>query len=303
MPALKRDLTLLLAGAALMAAGYSIARVQADGAPTAQPLWYSGTVSDAQGAPLTGNHQVSVRLFDTEEPTAQSLCVVGPKDVGFANGRFRVDVSQCESKQQTAAVFASKADLFVELTVDDGSKPFKRAKIGAVPFAIEAQHAVSASSASQATAGSNLESRLAVLESRSGFRASRSAAQSIPTSITTAIDFQEEFDLGTEFDPATDMFAAKKAGTYFVSCAISYANQDAVVASYHAIVVRGGSPLLTGYVRSSADVTAVADGVVHLQAGDALQCAAWHDAGTNRSTNGCCDPSRTAFSGFRLALD
>jgi hypothetical protein len=150
---LKRHELKPVVGLALaMAVGYGLAHVRAAGPPTQQPLWYSGTVSNAAGEPISGNHKVGVRLFDSTDKTAQSLCLVGPKDVSFDSGRFRVDVSQCESKQQTAAVFASKTDLYVELTIDDDGKPFERTKIGAVPFALEAQHAVSATSAANAAA-------------------------------------------------------------------------------------------------------------------------------------------------------
>lgn len=121
--------------------------VHADGAPTVQPLWYSGTVSDGAKVPLTGNHKVTLRLFDSDAPTAAALCVMGPADVRFDEGHFRVDVSLCDDKKPTATLFASKADLFVELTVDDASKPFALAKVGATPYALEAQNAAAARTA------------------------------------------------------------------------------------------------------------------------------------------------------------
>jgi hypothetical protein len=100
-------------------------------------------VADDRGVPLEGNHKVSVRLFQTLTGGAAE-CVAGPADVAFQKGRFRVEVAACVAKLQ------ARADLFAELAVDDESKPFPRSKVGAVPFAMEAQHAINANLAKSA---------------------------------------------------------------------------------------------------------------------------------------------------------
>jgi hypothetical protein len=147
--AFKQGMCVLATTATAIALGYGLARVRADGAPTTQPLWYSGTVANAQGTPLEDYHQVTLRLFESDHAPMQggetAVCMVDAKDTRMMSGHFRVDASSC------AAALQKHPDLFVELTVDSGT-PFDRAKIGAVPFALEAQHAVTASEARGALA-------------------------------------------------------------------------------------------------------------------------------------------------------
>lgn len=122
-------------------AGYGL-HVYADGAPATQPLWYAGTVSNEAGAPLSGNHQIWVRLYTDQMGTSPALCATGPTSVPVARGRFRVELSTT-----CVELMRKNPDLFVEVSVDDDSKPFPRSKVGAVPYALEAAHAVSASEA------------------------------------------------------------------------------------------------------------------------------------------------------------
>ncbi len=121
--------------------GYSWIRVRADGVPQRQPLWYSGTVADAGGRVLDANYNIKLGLYEQRHPQAGEMpvCSVKAENTRIASGRFRVDASEC------AAALQANPDLFAELTVSDDSnagKPFERAKVGAVPFAFEAQHAV-----------------------------------------------------------------------------------------------------------------------------------------------------------------
>jgi hypothetical protein len=140
MGRLHKRVGFVAAGLALALGGYQLGRVHADGGPTSQPLWYAGTVADQDGNPLEGNHAVSLRLFESQTG-GEAQCVVGPVDASFQQGRFRIDASACLEKIQ------SRGDLFTELSVDDATKPFARAKIGAVPYAIEANNAQKAESA------------------------------------------------------------------------------------------------------------------------------------------------------------
>src|SRR5262245_36590720 len=113
----KKPLMLMLAALALAFVGYGL-HVHAEGAPSTQPLWYAGTVQDNAGAPLTGDHKVSVRLFNVQSG-AVALCSTGPSTVPFELGRFRVELNAT-----CADVMRKTSDLFVEVAVDDESKPF-----------------------------------------------------------------------------------------------------------------------------------------------------------------------------------
>src|SRR5256885_12922082 len=135
--------SLLVAGG--FALGYYVSRVNAAGIPASAPLSYSGVVSMADGKPRTGAATVLVQLFDQESGGA-AVCGSLPTKVDLIAGAFRVALSgDC-----TTAVHA-KPDLWAEVVVD-GQAVGKRRKLGAVPYAVEADHAVSATTAQSAAA-------------------------------------------------------------------------------------------------------------------------------------------------------
>jgi hypothetical protein len=119
----------------------------ADGAPKQQPLWYTGTVTDDAGAPLGGNHSIAVRIFRDETGLGAAVCEVstgGQRTLPFVAGRFRIDLSDC------ARAIADDSELFLELQIDN-LVPFPRTKLGAVPYALEAEHAITATKADTAS--------------------------------------------------------------------------------------------------------------------------------------------------------
>jgi hypothetical protein len=120
--------------------GYEL-HVAAEGAPTAQPLFYAGTLSSKQGEPLDGTHPVQVSLFSAVTG-GSALCTTSMLQVPVTAGRFRVELPS-GSKGCREAV-ANNPDTWAELTVDGTT--FPRTKVGAVPYAIEADHAKSAAS-------------------------------------------------------------------------------------------------------------------------------------------------------------
>ncbi len=129
----------VLGAAAALTVGYVSGRARASGIPATQPLTYAGTLSDATGAPLTGTKNVQVEIWDAA--TAGALqCSVGPTPLTLVAGTFRVSLPDtC-----TGAVHAA-TDLWAELFVDGAS--LGRNKLGAVPFAVEAGNAATATSA------------------------------------------------------------------------------------------------------------------------------------------------------------
>jgi hypothetical protein len=144
-----RSKSLLGVGSALLVAGlagYGL-RVYAEGAPTVKPMFYAGTL-EASGRLASGAHSIALTLYDAETAGNQ-VCVSQTPNVPVEGGRFRVEVSaDCVTKMR------AQPDVWVELkfTGPDGvphELPL-RTKVGAMPYAMEAQHAVSASSASSA---------------------------------------------------------------------------------------------------------------------------------------------------------
>jgi hypothetical protein len=139
----RRRLTAAALVSALAAASFSaylLGRARAAGAPATAPLTYSGVLTDAAGTPLTGMRNLQVTIWDMAVAGTQQ-CTVGPAPQALSpGGAFQVVLPpSC-----TAAVRAA-ADLWVEVAVD--GSPLGRVKLGAVPYAIEADHAVTSDQA------------------------------------------------------------------------------------------------------------------------------------------------------------
>lgn len=125
---------------ATLASVLVVARVRAEGAPAgAGALTYSGRLEDAAGEPLEGPRNVALAVYDSASAGAR-VCELQPTEVGLEHGRFDLALpADC------AGAVAQSPNLWVEVQVDGAS--LGRAKLGAVPYALEAQHAVSASTA------------------------------------------------------------------------------------------------------------------------------------------------------------
>lgn len=114
--------------------GYRLGSAQATGAPTPNPLTYSGAVVDNAGNPAA-NVVVSARLFSA--PTGgSSVCDATAPSTTDVNGRFDVVL---EDTRCVDAVAASQ-NLYLEVSMN-GAAVGARARLGAVPYALEASHA------------------------------------------------------------------------------------------------------------------------------------------------------------------
>jgi microcystin-dependent protein len=132
----------LLLGAGL----YAAVKVAADGIPSRQPFYYSGQLSEG-GAPITGSRKLTINLWaDADARDGERPLCATRADVTLADdGRFRVPLADgCKAEVQ------SHADTYVEVVVDGAS--LGRSKVGAVPYAAEAERASSAAAAHGALA-------------------------------------------------------------------------------------------------------------------------------------------------------
>ncbi len=118
--------------------------VRAEGAPdrASQPLTYSGTLEE-DGAPATGQKTVRLELYSDAvlADTPSRKCSVGPVMTAFEKGTFRVALDEA-----CLAAVQANPNLWVSIEVAGNVLP--RKKLGAVPYAMEATHAVTASGAS-----------------------------------------------------------------------------------------------------------------------------------------------------------
>jgi hypothetical protein len=132
-------LFLLAAGGGMT--GYLANRARAAGIPAANALTYGGVLTDATtGAPLTGSKNIQVVIFDAATGGTQQ-CANTPAPQTLVAGGFQVALPD-----SCTTVVHGKTDLWVELFVDGATTG--RAKVAAAPFAVEADHAVTATTAS-----------------------------------------------------------------------------------------------------------------------------------------------------------
>jgi hypothetical protein len=137
-------LSLLLAISVLGAlAGYGL-RALAEGAPRTQPLFYSGALQTADGAPATGAHKVKVALYGGESG-GSPVCASSEQAVELtaSRGHFRISLTDGQSGDCVQAIHQG-AELWAGVQLD-GAPSGARTKLGAVPYALESDHAVTAS--------------------------------------------------------------------------------------------------------------------------------------------------------------
>lgn len=130
-----------LGGVLTLAAGAFVAgKSYAAGIPSSAPLTYGGSLQDADGAPLTGTRNIEVRFWNADKK-GETLCSSGEQEnVPLTLGRFSVPLpDECTKAVQ------ENPNVYVEIVVDQVS--LGRAKVGAVPYAVEAGHAASAETA------------------------------------------------------------------------------------------------------------------------------------------------------------
>ena len=129
-------------GLVAMGAAFFAGRARAAGIPEADVLTYTGYLEDADGAPLSGDHSIAVRFW-AADAGGSDLCTAEQPTVSLSSGRFQVALpAEC------ADAVKDNPDLWVDVVVDGAS--LGRTKVGAVPFAVEAGHAVESDVAKRA---------------------------------------------------------------------------------------------------------------------------------------------------------
>jgi hypothetical protein len=183
---MKRSLKwVVLAGgtACVLAAGFIGGRAWAGGIPTKGALTYSGVLQKVDGSPLTtAGHNLEIKLWSTGPTGGTALCdtaVPAPTFTLDNSGRFSVQLDDtC-----TGAIGVNPG-AWVEILLDGNT--LNRTKLGAVPYAIEANHAVSADTATNA--GGALKTSIDAIQTQLGGLTKgctgKAALQSVPASGT-----------------------------------------------------------------------------------------------------------------------
>jgi len=142
----KTSLTLPVALAVAVSAGYGL-RVYAENVPTQTPLFYAGTLEE-NGKLVEGTRTLTLTAWDKESEGTQ-ICQSTTEKLPVSAGHFRMALSDACVAELRAA--NKPADVWIALSFkDEGGTPHDipgRTKIGAVPFALRAESAASASGA------------------------------------------------------------------------------------------------------------------------------------------------------------
>ena len=111
---------------------------------------YSGTLDNASGSPLTGEHNIEVKLFQIAAdgmPAMDALCSTGSQAIALTAGRFSIPLPE-----PCVQAVGTRASVEVEVMVDGAS--LGRTALAGVPYALQAknaQHAEVATNADHAT--------------------------------------------------------------------------------------------------------------------------------------------------------
>lgn len=112
-------------------------RALASGIPASNALVYSGTLEDGNGVPLSGARTIELRLWNAPTGGTTPLCTTLGQQVTLDNGRFSLALPETCTAQIKA-----NPETYVEVL--DGTNSLGRSKVGAVPYAVEAGNAISA---------------------------------------------------------------------------------------------------------------------------------------------------------------
>lgn len=132
---------------AAIASGIGIGRAVATGAPTQAPLTYAGTLTDQDGKPYATAQDVTLKVFDAASG-GTAKCTANTVQAEAATGNFQVTLpADC------VQAVRDQSELWTELTVGATKTVLPRTKLGAVPYALEADTAKVAGSAAAASGG------------------------------------------------------------------------------------------------------------------------------------------------------
>jgi hypothetical protein len=270
----------------------------ADGIPSPNPLYYAGTLT------LDGNlvsdpaRSMKATLWTNPTPTVgeTALCVTSVT-TPVLDGRFRIALDpSCKG--------AINANPNVYVEVVDNAVSLGRAKVGAVPFAVEADHAVSATNAVD---GGGIASAITTLQGQShppsAFHAWLTLATSIPSGMTTVVALDHvEYDLNEEYDKTTGVFTAGAAGVYLLNCAFLFDLNGPSTNYWSAVLYKNGAQVIGNDVyttnASTPTISSETSVTTQLSKGDVVTCAAYQNSGAATSLS--LVTTRNSFDAARL---
>jgi hypothetical protein len=305
---MNRRTRIVLGVAALGAAvglGYAVRAARASGIPATGALSYAGVLEDANG-PITGTHNLQVSLYDAAT-NGNLLCQFASAPVSVTNGHFSVPLPDtC-----TTAIGAN-ANTWIDIVVDGADTG--RAAVGAVPYAVEANHAVNADNASNAKGplATQITQLQGVTHPPSAFHAILTNPTTIPSNVSTTVVFNsKDYDLASEYSATTGVFTATNDGYYIVNCGVEFWSLVGTTL-FNVDIQRSPAPdggtsteVAVGEfeVSNQGNTRIEANTPIHLHAGDNLWCGAYQNSPASVTLAPASEPTfdeRNSFSAFRV---
>jgi len=137
--------------------GYTLHAARAGGIPSSGPLVYTGILTDAAGVPLPSPQNIGVAVYDAQSAGNKVCESAAQQRTLDPAGRFQVAMPDT-----CVAAVAAHPDSWVEVSL--AGTPLGRSKIGAVPYAVEANNAMQLQGMSPSQLNAALATRVTALE-------------------------------------------------------------------------------------------------------------------------------------------
>jgi hypothetical protein len=138
----------------------------------------------------------------------------------------------------------------------------------------------------------------------SAFHALLVGTIAVPSGQSAPVVFDTlEFDLGGEYSIATGVFTPKHDGVYALDCGLEALWTSTITGEFSLQVYRNGSEVMASdvanYESTQTASRPIVSGILKLQAGDSVSCAAFQTTGASQSLFAGAS-GRNTFSAARL---
>lgn len=265
-----------------------VQQVRAAGVPKTGALTYAGVLALPDGTSVQGTKNIGLAVYDAAS-NGNLLCQVMSAPVPVQGGHFQVALPDV-----CLVAVQSNSDVWVDVQVDGGS--VGRSKLGAVPYAIEAQRAAGASSV---VGGGALDQRLAALEGQVSGKVAGMWFVS-PTSDCVSITNSPEWK---DISGMNKTFSVTKPVTLWATYSFNVQPDGEPGAEWigtHLVIDNIVAPVSGGhyqpYSGGDSNVNIVGNYVGDLAAGEHTVKLQWFTQGTTRTWSNCPWPYGTPAS-------
>ncbi len=242
MPNRRTIAACVLTAALCFALGLYVARAGAAGMSGPARLTYSGYLEEPDGTPVSGDKPIALAFYDAAASGKKLGCEISSEPLTHVDrGRFQVPLPDT-----CVGAIQSTVDIWVDVQVDGLS--VGRSKLGVVPYAVEAAHAISATSATSASGA--LDQRIAAIDQRLAGVEKQALTQVQSGSIGVSTS-------GDNPTAGCEILRQLSAGTRSCSRQVSFASPFSAPPQVSAGIVSLDEGTADGHTRITVSVSAV----------------------------------------------